>query len=67
MKIFKLTLIVLCALAAFSFLGPHIEDPAFIFPFCDGEIDLYTWAGVAVLAITIWGLHRLNRNNDQEE
>ena len=40
-----------------------------ILPFANrhDNVDFYDWAGVIVLAIFVWGLYRLARNNNKDE
>ncbi len=45
----------------------QIGHLAEILPFISGrEVGLYDWAGVAVLAITVWGIARLLRRQDSD-
>ena len=68
MKAVKLTIILLAAIAALSFIcSEEPLNPAIILPFCDGErVNAYHWGGLAALVITVWGYYRLNNDSEDE-
>jgi hypothetical protein len=69
MKVVKLTVIILLTLAALSFVkcGRSFNIVQAL-PFADGKpVNIYHWAGLAVLLITVWGYCRLNRKDTNDE
>ena len=70
MQIIKICLIILITAVAVNFIkNGETFHLAKILPFANkgDNVDLYDWAGVAVLAIFAWGLYRLHRNSNDNE
>jgi len=69
MRLIQLTLIVLIAVAVFSFItNGQIFHLSRVLPFCSGGgIDTpYEIGGLVMLGLFLWGLYRLKRNNRDE-
>jgi len=69
MRLIRLTLILLMATSVFLFITDgEIFHLSRVLPFCSGgRIDLpYEVGGLVMLALFLWGLHRLRRNNRDE-
>ncbi len=70
MKLIKVILIILIAAVALNFIKTgqqfHIAK---LLPFADRDfnVDIYDYAGLAAIAIFVWGLLRLNRKDDEDE
>jgi hypothetical protein len=68
MKAIKLCLIIVIAAVVINFLRDgRLFHIAKTLPFAGGpeRISQYDWAGVIMLIIFLWGLHRLKRNKRQ--
>lgn len=70
MKALKILLAVMCTAMLVNFLrrGDDFPLPR-VLPLLGGRpLNLqYALGGLALLALMLWGLHRLNRSSDQEE
>ena len=69
MRALKITIVLLITMTAIAFIRAagdsfHI---ARVLPFCDGDINLYDWAGLAMAGIFLWGLYRLSHRNEDDE
>ena len=69
-KTIQIMLIVLIAAVFINFLRDgqsyHIAK---VLPFCDGRpVDpMYGFAGIIMILILMWGIHRVNRNNREKK
>ena len=69
MRAIKLCVIILITAVVINFLRDgrsfHISK---VLPFSNApeRIGIYDWAAVVAMAICVWGLYRLKRNQDED-
>ena len=68
MKAIKITIILLVTFTVLAFIRRGADfHIAKILPFCDGEpVSLFSWAGLIMAGLFLWGLARLRRRDDDE-
>jgi hypothetical protein len=68
MKIIQLTIIILITITLFSFIKADANFNIIKgLPFADGEkINLYHWASLIIILLTLWGYCRLNRKDEED-
>ena len=68
MRALKITIVLLITLTVIAFIraGDNFHI-ARVLPFCDGDINLYDWAGLIMAGIFLWGLYRLRRRRENDE
>lgn len=67
MRAIKITIVLLIAFTLLAFIRAGADfHIAQILPFCDGEVSNFSWAGLIMAGIFIWGLMRLYQRGDDE-